>query len=118
MQNLLLFLFPSLTSWSAFLGWKILLINPKRLEDFTDGCGLSAPIHFALLFNYTYFLFPRKFFFLCFLFFFNLDISTDLGKGLFFLCVLNVIWRLGGGSARAQEEGFIICLSLGPGKVV
>lgn len=77
------------------------------------------PLSILLCFSTIHiFYFLESFFSFVFYFFFNLDISTDLGKGLFFLCVLNVIWRLGGGSARAQEEGFIICLSLGPGKVV
>lgn len=45
------------------------------------------PLSILLCFSTdTYFLFPRKWVFFLSFIFFNLDISTDLGKGLFF-CV-------------------------------
>lgn len=107
--------FPFLDSSVSFSGWKILLINQKKSGRlFSDGCGLSARIHFASLFNLYIFVFPRKFFFwgggvfLCFCFFFsfplNLDISPALGRGLSlrFKCR----WAAGRGQREGLRRGF------------
>lgn len=58
MRNLLLFPFPSLTARSAFLGWKILLINPERLGDSLQMAVAYLPLSILLCFStYIFFYF-------------------------------------------------------------
>lgn len=55
-RNLLLFLFPSLIARSAFSGWKILLIAPKRLGDSSQMAVAYLPLPILLCFS-TYFFY-------------------------------------------------------------